>query len=345
MVKRRETGMVTEHTSSIISTERIKAPQIFRCRAHARLHIGLLQMSQEYLHINGGAGFALAEPYWEFEIERYSGRKGGHIVANIDLSRELQRTAEAILHSVVESAECGIAVRVTVTAGVEQHVGLGAGTAFRVGLATGLRNALGGSALTARDWQAVGRGGTSGIGVNLCISGGFVVDLGRRRRSENDWLPSSAITAATRPNVLTRQKMPKDWQILLVRVRDKKGVHGRDEAEIFREHLPLPGDEVRRAAGILYFEILPSLAMQDIREFGNGLRRFQDVGFKRIEWSLQDRLTWLVRDFIERNCDDGFALSSFGPTIAIVTRKAEILKISLQKIFGDDLVLLVTSPF
>ena len=73
--------------------------------------------------------------------------------------------------------------------------------------------------------KIVGRGGTSGIGVESFENGGFIIDGGHKRVEKPSFLPSSA-SPATPPPIIARYNFPLDWKIILAIPNVERGVSG-----------------------------------------------------------------------------------------------------------------------
>jgi beta-ribofuranosylaminobenzene 5'-phosphate synthase len=159
---------------------------------------------------------------------------------------------------------------------------------------------------------AVGRGGTSGIGVGSFEQGGFIVDGGHRFSDKGSFSPSSASRAAPAP-VLFRHAFP-DWKII-VALPDSKGAHDAQEVDIFKEKCPIPLQEVQEVSHVILMQMMPALIEQDIEAFGHAIDHLQTVGFKKREVQLQSPE---IKDLIEYMQDlgtCGAGMSSFGPVI------------------------------
>ena len=63
--------------------------------------------------------------------------------------------------------------------------------------------------------KIVGKGRTSGIGVESFENGGFIIDGGHRAMKNRGFVPSSA-SCATPPPIIARYDFPEDWKIILV---------------------------------------------------------------------------------------------------------------------------------
>lgn len=229
----------------------------------------------------------------------------------------------------------GLGIEVAET--IPSHVGLGSKTAFlkAVRAAYGL--------LTTGDHaflpiESTARGGTSGIGVNLNDAGGVVVDAGHRWSPEDVMDTSRARAGAPAPGVVARY-LVADGMLLLARMRDEEGPCGRAESNIFRRTLPLAPEEADRVAGNVLFEALPALASGDWAAFGHALAMLQRMGFKKEEWHAQSDATKRLAQLAYEAGAHCAALSSMGPTLAIIADDLQAVKVQLEEVLADAVLL------
>jgi beta-ribofuranosylaminobenzene 5'-phosphate synthase len=192
------------------------------------------------------------------------------------------------------------------------HVGLGSGTQSALSAAAAV-NDLYGLGLSVRELAiAVGRGGTSGIGVASFENGGFLVDVGHKFSEKGSFSPSSASKAAPAP-VVFRHDLP-DWDIILA-IPDSVGAHDSQEVDIFKKECPIPLSEVQEVCHVVLMQMLPAILEGDIESFGFAVDHLQNIGFKKREVALQSQQ---VRDLMELMQDlgtCGAGMSSFGPAV------------------------------
>ncbi|MHA1710906.1 MAG: beta-ribofuranosylaminobenzene 5'-phosphate synthase family protein, partial [Candidatus Freyarchaeota archaeon] len=94
-----------------------------------------------------------------------------------------------------------------------------------------------------------------------------------------------------------------------------RGAHGPGEVRIFEEYCPIPRREVERLCHIILMKIIPAVVEGDISSFGEGLTEIQNVGFKRIEVSLQPPDVKELMDLMLKCGAAGAGMSSFGPAV------------------------------
>jgi beta-ribofuranosylaminobenzene 5'-phosphate synthase len=277
----------------------------------ARLHFGLLDLNGEIGRIDGGVGLALEAPHTLIEAERAD-----------RISAEC-RDEPAIAGRVVTALE---AVRTHLGTGGARfdirerplaHVGLGSATQTLLGAAHALCRLYGVERTSAQLARLVGRGGTSGIGVEAVRSGGFIVDGGHSfRRGENskhEYTPSGASRGFEPPPVLARYDFP-DWDVL-VAVPMGEGASGLREVTIFKVVCPIPVEQVRRMCHILLMQMMPAVLERDLAIFGRAMEDLQTFGFKVFELRAQTQLLHDCLQFLKDNGGAGAGMSSWGPAL------------------------------
>lgn len=284
--------------------------------APARLHLGLIDLHGGIGRVDGGIGVTLMAPTLKLEAERsatltVSG--GGE-----EVQARVRDAARRVLGHLGTSGGAAITIRRS----IPRHVGLGSGT--QTALAAGAAvSRLYGAALTTREIaRIVGRGGTSGIGTAAFESGGFVLDGGHSfgpSGEKQEFRPSAASAGVSPAPISARLPFPDDWRIVLAIPRRGQTVGGEREVDLFREHCPVPLDEVRQVCHEVVMRLLPGVAGHDLEVFASSVNALQALGFKRVEVNLQEPV---VRALIAGLREAGAAcagLSSFGPTVYAVT--------------------------
>ena len=284
--------------------------------APARIHLGLIDLHGGLGRVDGGIGVTLMDPTLKLDAER----SGALTVSGGDeeVRARVLNAAQRILDHL--GAQGGAAIRIRMS--IPRHVGLGSGT--QAALAAGAAvSRLNGAALTAREIAlVVGRGGTSGIGTAAFESGGFVLDGGHSfgpSGEKREFRPSAASAGVPPAPVSARLPFPDDWRIVLAIPRRGQTVGGAREVDLFREHCPVPIDEVRQICHEVVMRLLPGVAGHDPALFASAVNALQGLGFKRVEVGLQEPV---VRALITGLREAGAAcagLSSFGPTVYAVT--------------------------
>jgi len=199
------------------------------------------------------------------------------------------------------------------------HVGLGSKTQLSLAIAiaiTKLKNINDASLIDLT--RLVNRGGTSGIGWRGFEKGGFIVDAGHdfgKGKEKETFLPSSASKESNPALTILRYPIPEHWRFVLVIPNVKKGAYGDEEISIFQTHAPIPKEEVNEVSHQILMKIVPGIIKNDLECFGEGLKRIQNIGFKKIEISLQHEIVKKTLNFFEDYGVKAFGMSSFGPSV------------------------------
>ena len=116
------------------------------------------------------------------------------------------------------------------------HAGLGSGTQLSLATSKLITDLNDIEVQTATLGRIVGRGGTSGIGVEAFNHGGFIVDGGHSKNEKSDFLPSSA-SSASPPPVLAHYDFPEDWNIILAIPKLNRKCFRKKRSQYFSEIL------------------------------------------------------------------------------------------------------------
>lgn len=197
------------------------------------------------------------------------------------------------------------------------HVGLGSHTQLVLALGTAICRAAGRQQAPRELARLAGRGGTSGIGVNVFSRGGLVIDGGHSfgpGLEKESCLPSSASHAGPAP-LLARYRLPERWRFVLVTPRTERGAHGQREVDLFQEAFPLPTSETGEVCRRVLLELMPGAHTGDLKLLGRSLTALQGVGFKQREVGLQPEPVRQLIDVMVEAGAAGAGLTSFGPTV------------------------------
>jgi beta-RFAP synthase len=268
----------------------------------SRLHLTLIDLNAEIGRVDGGAGIALESPGLEvFATEA----DNIEIIGNSLLTGKMKKAVQALLPA-------GKGIRLHIDHSLPDHVGLGSGTQAALSAAVAV-NKIYGLGKSVRELAvAVGRGGTSGIGVAAFENGGFILDGGHKFKDKGAFSPSSASHVPPGP-VLFRRDFP-DWPIVLV-MPNGQGAHDTEEIDLFKKFCPIPLAEVQEICHVILMQMLPALVEEDLESFGKAINHIQTVGFKRREVELQSQSVLDIKDYMRDNGASGSGISSFGPVV------------------------------
>jgi beta-ribofuranosylaminobenzene 5'-phosphate synthase len=202
------------------------------------------------------------------------------------------------------------------------HFGLGSGSQLAIALARAIAE-LYGRDVPVKDLALLaGRGGTSGIGTAAFEYGGFIIDGGHRfgeGREKSEFRPSAASRGVRPPPVIVRHEFPPDWRILLAMPALPAGASGGEETDIFKNHCPVPVEEVRALCHEILMRMLPGIVEKDLDLFGSSVNTVQNLGFKRVELSLQPEEIPSLIETLRQSGAAGAGMSSFGPTVYAIS--------------------------
>lgn len=268
----------------------------------SRLHLTLIDLNAELGRIDGGAGITLESPGMELLAAEADNVE---IVGDSLLAGKMRIAADALLPA-------GKGIKLQINDSLPDHVGLGSGTQAALSAAAAI-NKMYGLGKSVRELAiAIGRGGTSGIGVAAFENGGIILDGGHKFKDKCAFSPSAASHVPPGP-VLFRRDFP-DWPIVLA-IPNTKGAHDAEEVDIFKKYCPIPLAEVQEICHVILMQMLPALVEEDLESFGRAINHFQLVGFKRREVELQLRPVLDIMEYMRDNGASGSGISSFGPVV------------------------------
>ena len=293
----------------------------------SRLHLTLIDLNAELGRVDGGAGIALESPCLEISATEADNIE---VFGDPLLAGRMRKAAEALLPA-------GKGIRLHINDSLPDHVGLGSGTQAALSAAAAV-NKIYGLGKSVRELAvAVGRGGTSGIGVAAFENGGFILDGGHKFKDKGAFSPSAASHVPPGP-VLFRRNFP-DWPIVLV-IPNSKGAHDAEEVNIFKKYCPIPLAEVQEICHVILMQMLPALVEEDLESFGRAINHFQITGFKRREVELQSRPVLDIMDYMRDNGASGSGISSFGPVVYGIVGSAgegKRLQLEAQRMLDESL--------
>ncbi|MUM64015.1 beta-ribofuranosylaminobenzene 5'-phosphate synthase [Acidianus infernus] len=245
----------------------------------SRIHITLFDLEGKYGRLDGGMGVALKYP-------RIVIKTGECEEINID--------------GVPKEKFC-------IEEDYPAHVGLGHTTQYLLSITRYAFEKNFQRKTSVELAKLIKRGSTSGIGVYAFEYGGFIVDGGHSLKVKKEALPSDFSTAPP-PPLLLRVDFP--WYIY-VNIPEGRRIFGKEELTAFK-NAKLEGLDT--LARVVLMEFIPSVIEKDLENVLDALDRIQNLGFKKIEVSLQ---TDKVRELMKKLKSKGFpsGISSFGPAI------------------------------
>jgi len=278
-------------------------------RVPSRIAVDLYDMNGTLGRIDGGMGFSLDSP-----CLRFTARKSASIsLKNGELLNKGLRTAvKDGLRRVQELHQFG-GITIVFHESIPSHSGLGSKTATLLST-THAYGLVYGTELDYREIGVLlGRGGTSGLGINLIDKGGFIVDGGHSTREKGAFTPSSATNGVSAPPVLARYEMP-DWNMLLV-IPDLPRVYGAKEREFFRSICPIPADDVARLARVTLSQVMPAVVEGNLDTFCEGINAVQESVWKSSEIEIYGSKVRGLLASLRQQGALGVGMSSIGPGV------------------------------
>jgi len=298
---------------------------MIRITTPSRLHITLIDLNAALGRVDGGVGITLEDP--SMRLSATKSNEGIFVTGDEEYTPRIKVAAQAVIPE-------GEGVHITLEESFPSHRGLGSGTqsSLSAGWAVNQLYDLG---LSVREVAAlVGRGGTSGIGVESFEHGGFIVDGGHRFSDKGAFSPSAASSVPPGP-VLFRHDFP-DWPIV-VAMPELQGASSQKEVDIFKKYCPIPLHEVQTVSHIILMEMLPAIIEEDPVSFGDAINRIQKAGFKKHEVALQKQEVRECMDIMRENGAYGAGMSSFGPTVFAVAEDPKNIEKAVSEYMGDTI--------
>ncbi len=274
-----------------------REPQHISVTAHARLHLGFLDLEGGLGRRFGCLGLAITDPVTRLRLARAP-----------SLIVEGPEAERARRHLLVLAETFGIPprCRLTLEEAIPAHAGLGSGTqlALAIGAAYGM---IEGRPLSPADTGVIlDRGARSGIGAGAFTKGGLILDGGK---AEGGGVPPVVASLA----------VPEAWRVILLLDPAAKGAYGPDERKAFKELPPFPPALAGHLCRLTLMQALPAVAEGDLRRFGEAVDAIQDMmgnhfanaqgGSPYTSARVGAALNWLKAQGVK-----GIGQSSWGPT-------------------------------
>lgn len=287
-------------------------------QAPSRLHFGLVNESGDFGRIDGGLGVSISEPCWKITV-----KPGRQRITGVAIAPEQRATINEVLRKTSQSLGSG-PFAVDVRSTIPCHAGLGSKTALVLTIASAVCSCLGKQTSPFELASLLRRGGTSGVGIAGFWKGGFVYDAGHMfPDTKRHFGPSSlSLAEPARPVFVTSL----DWLKVVHFRYATMGLSGRDEARAFINHCPLSTSQTLATMHYTFGYVIPAVWRHDNDMLQDGIRGLQKVGFKQIEWQCQSVTTRRFYKYWQSLAlPEAIGLSSFGPTMFILTDRADYI--------------------
>jgi len=307
-----------------------------RITTPCRIHLSLIDENGYTGRVDGGIGLMLDRPNVVFEAsnhaEEFKIEAHKYYRESIEVINEIASTIFKTFNISNKNFHFNLKRY------FPSHVGLGSKTQLSLAIATAIMKLKNITNKTTKELtKLVERGGTSGIGWRGFETGGFILDGGHdfgKGKEKETFLPSSASNLANPALTLSRIDIPNNWRFVLIIPNVKKGAYGDEEIRIFQKHAPIPRNEVNEVSHQIIMKVIPGIIRNDLKCFGEGLKRIQEIGFKKIEVNLQDDVVKDLLSFFGEFGLKAYGMSSFGPSVIGIVEsdsEAEELLKTVQK--------------
>ena len=291
----------------------------------SRLHFSLIDLNGKLGRIDGGFGLAIKNPYFQIIAESSS-----DIFVE---SHTYQERATKIVRR-LQNFYTFPGIKLRIVNEIPNHSGFGSGTQLSLAIAAAVNNLHKLDLSLLELANAVGRGGTSGIGVAAFETGGFILDGGHQYPEQKaSFLPSAAVGDIAPPPILARYTFPS-WPLLIV-IPNCTKIYGEAELELFRTLCPQPESVAPKLSHLLLLKILPAVLEDDIYSFGDALNSIQNFGWKKVEIDAQGIELQQTLEFLQCNGALGAGVSSWGPAICAISDDIDKLKQNTESFLSN----------
>ena len=307
-----------------------------RITTPCRIHLSLIDENGYTGRVDGGIGLMLDHPNVVFEAsncaEEFKIEAHKYYRESIEVINEIASKVFKIFNISNKNFHFNLKRY------FPSHVGLGSKTQLSLAIATAITKLKNITHLTTSELtKLVDRGGTSGIGWRGFETGGFILDGGHdfgKGKEKETFLPSSASSSSNPALTIFTHNIPENWRFVLIIPNVKKGAFGDEEISVFQNYAPIPRNEVNEVSHQIIMKIIPGIIKNDLKCFGEGLKRIQNIGFKKVEIELQHDIVKDLLKFFEEYGLKAYGMSSFGPSVVGIVEsdsEAEALLKKVQK--------------
>lgn len=268
--------------------------------APARLHLGVIDLSNSLGRLYGSIGVAINQPRVEVIAE-----ESRDIEVCYGENIERFTAAESVIKRFLKKYDIKSGVKISIFKSIPSHVGLGSTTQLSLSIALAISKLYGIKTTVREMAELLGRGSVSGIGTAVFEKGGFVVDGGVSGKRK-------AI-----PPVIFHHSFPDSWFFVIATPSAKRGLSEKAELEVFQKASASP-EFAKQICHLLIMKMLPSLIEKDLDGFGTALTEIQrNVGaaFAPYQQGLfHSRATEEIVEYMLHCGAKGAGQSSWGPS-------------------------------
>ena len=286
------------------------------------------------------ASLSIRDPSFRASLRLAAGN--GELHADNDASEHADDIQDFMLR--LRQILGGPPVDVEIECGLPPHTGFGSKTTTLLALGKAYATICN-QQVSSAFLAALGRrAATSGGSANLINTGGFIIDGGHANpddfaRDPRRYLrPSRFAPPAKCPPVLVSLPFPP-WPILIFIPKGVK-IHGETEREWFHNLVPIPVDEARKTAHLIFMNMAPAIADADYAAFCDAVNQLTtDTCYKQAQIAMQhDNVKRLLTEVLARPDVDAAGMSVQGPACYIFTRQPQGIVDWLHRLKADGLV-------
>lgn len=305
----------------------------------SRIHMTLIDLNGSYSRYDGGIGLTINKPNFTLKCDTTEDKKisidFNNNIQNYEIKNQYKSKIKKSAEKIITHFKLETGFHFDVKEAFSPHTGLGSGTQISLATAKLICEHNNIPITGVEMGKILQRGGTSGIGVYSFEKGGFIIDGGHSVNEKNAFLPSSA-SKANPPVLIGRYDFPEEWDILIA-ITKSNYVMGKKEVNIFQEYCPVPKRDVEQLSHLIFMNLVPFLLEKNIQSFGDSINKIQNLGFKKIEISLQQEKIKILMKKMREFGAYGVGMSSFGPAVYGIIDKnnSDVLK-ATQEFLGTD---------
>ena len=277
----------------------------------SRISMTLIDMNGNLGRIDGSCGFSLTYPRLIFTVKTNYMRE--IVLTNTDIvDTELIDTMNNSLHVLQDKYHFGGAT-FTFQESIPTHMGFGSKTATLLSTAHAYGKIYNHDFMFNQLALELGRGGTSGLGVNIIDRGGFILEGGHSTKIKKDFLPSSRATQYHIAPVLARYEMP-NWEFLLVVPKADKTFYTK-ELNFFQNICPIDQPDISGLCRIIFSQILPAVVESERDVFSQGVDNINKCTWKKGEINIYGQRVMQEMENLRKLGLRGIGMSSIGTCI------------------------------
>jgi len=306
-----------------------------------RLHLTLIGMNKEGYRINGGVGFTVQEPSLRLHFSRSEGFALSDTRYSPFSRQEILRIKK-IIDQEKRKIRARHNIRIEIKGEMPTHFGFGSSSATRLACLEALYLLNNKKPERERLVFSSGRGGTSGIGINVYFDGGLVIDLGRKTK-DFSYRPSQLSENRKKlPLMMQRIEMPK-WEVGICIPNKIPHKSEKEEARFFRKTCPISSSEVYKTLYNVIYGLYSAVREKDKKTFCLALQSIQQCAWKLAERKQYGESLFRIEQKLYKCGAEAVGMSSLGPSLFFLAKDVKVV-VEKMKTGIVDCKLLVTKP-